>query len=235
MRWGRLLVENHRGALVPRVLGIALAIDAVVWTVVVATFEGVQWPHLVGLRDRAVASAHAAGAVDVVDVHLPGNDAAAARNWGLSKVATEWVVYLDADDELEAGYLDAMAAGSADVRAPAVRYVEGRSASTPKLPRVAGHTHDCIADCLPWGNWLIVGSMVRADMVRQVGGWRDFAWSEDWDLWLRCHLAGATFEAIPAAIYRAHIHKRSRNRAPDRAARLEAHRAIAAANGVPIP
>ena len=41
MRWGRLLVENHRGALVPRVLGIALAIDAVVWTVVVATFADV--------------------------------------------------------------------------------------------------------------------------------------------------------------------------------------------------
>src|SRR6185503_9614109 len=41
VRWGRLLVENHRGALVPRVLGIALAIDAVVWTVVVATFADV--------------------------------------------------------------------------------------------------------------------------------------------------------------------------------------------------
>ena len=52
MRWGRLLVENHRGALVPRVLGIALAIDAVVWTVVVATFADVGaagWGALAGL------------------------------------------------------------------------------------------------------------------------------------------------------------------------------------------
>lgn len=37
MRWGRLLVENHRGILVPRVLGIALALDAFVWTLVSAS------------------------------------------------------------------------------------------------------------------------------------------------------------------------------------------------------
>jgi len=52
MRWGRLLVENHRGVPVPRVLGIALAIDAVVWTLVVATITDVGvagWGALGGL------------------------------------------------------------------------------------------------------------------------------------------------------------------------------------------
>ncbi|HEU4832029.1 MAG TPA: hypothetical protein VFU18_04910 [Actinomycetota bacterium] len=52
MRWGRLLVENHRGVPVPRVLGIALAIDAVVWTLVVATFQDIGaagWGALAGL------------------------------------------------------------------------------------------------------------------------------------------------------------------------------------------
>jgi hypothetical protein len=52
MRWGRLLVENHRGVPVPRVLGIALAIDAVVWTLVVATIEEIGaagWGALAGL------------------------------------------------------------------------------------------------------------------------------------------------------------------------------------------
>ena len=52
MRWGRLLVENHRGVPVPRVLGIALAIDAVVWTIVVATIREVGaagWGALAGL------------------------------------------------------------------------------------------------------------------------------------------------------------------------------------------
>jgi UDP-N-acetylmuramyl pentapeptide phosphotransferase/UDP-N-acetylglucosamine-1-phosphate transferase len=52
MRWRRLLVENHRGVPVPRVLGIALAIDAVVWTLVVATIREVGaagWGALAGL------------------------------------------------------------------------------------------------------------------------------------------------------------------------------------------
>lgn len=52
MRWGRLLVENHRGVLVPRVLGIGLAADAVVWTLVVATIERVGaagWGALAGM------------------------------------------------------------------------------------------------------------------------------------------------------------------------------------------
>lgn len=52
MRWGRLLVENHHGVLVPRILGVALAVDAVVWTLVVATIEDVGaagWGALGGL------------------------------------------------------------------------------------------------------------------------------------------------------------------------------------------
>jgi UDP-GlcNAc:undecaprenyl-phosphate GlcNAc-1-phosphate transferase len=52
MRWGRLLVENHRGVPVPRVLGIALAVDALVGTAVVATVEHVGaagWGSLAGM------------------------------------------------------------------------------------------------------------------------------------------------------------------------------------------
>ncbi len=52
MRWGRLLVENHRGVLVPRILGIALALDAVIWTVayaIVAETGTAGWGALAGL------------------------------------------------------------------------------------------------------------------------------------------------------------------------------------------
>lgn len=47
-----MLVENHRGVLVPRVLGIALAADALVWTLVVVTIEQVGaagWGALAGM------------------------------------------------------------------------------------------------------------------------------------------------------------------------------------------
>jgi hypothetical protein len=52
VRWGRLLVQNHRGMPVPRVLGIALAIDGAVWTVgyaIVAETGASGWSCLAGL------------------------------------------------------------------------------------------------------------------------------------------------------------------------------------------
>jgi hypothetical protein len=102
------------------------------------------------------------------------------------------------------------------------------------MPRVAGHTHThaCAAGCLTEGNWLVIGALARAELLRQIGGWRDWPVYEDWDLWLRCHLAGASIEAIPAAVYRAHVRPDSRNRAAPLEQRLTTHRAIEAANGL---
>lgn len=196
-------------------------------TVVVATYGDQSWADLA--QRRAIPSAQAKV------IHEHGANLHDARNAGLWMVDTEWVCFLDADDELEPGYFDAMASGTADVRAPAVRYVRRNRPARPSVPRVAGHQHHCEADCLRDGNWLVVGSLVRAEQARWVGGFRDFEWSEDWDLWVRLWQAGATFEAIPAAIYRAHVRPDSRNRAPDRAVKLAQHQAIARANGLPVP
>lgn len=201
-------------------------------TVAIGTYGPESWVRLA--EQRAIPSARALG-VPVVHHH----DATLhdARNGALALVDTAWVVHLDADDELEPGYLDAMATGAADVRAPSVRYIHGRrppSAAPARMPTVSGHDHQCEAACLAWGNWLVVGAMVRADLAR-AAGWRDWPWSEDWDLWVRIWQAGATVEAIPAAVYRAHVRHNSRNRSVRGADRLEAHRAIARANGLPIP
>ena len=211
-------------------------------TVAVATYGGASW---IGLAERrAIPSATAQG-VPVVHVHA--NTLLAARNQCLDQVTTEWIVHLDADDELELGYVAAMATGIADVRAPSVRYVQhlprltsgrGQRSVRPspvRVPTVAGHTHTCQPECLAYGNWIVVGAAARVDVLRKVGGWRDFPWSEDWDLWARCWLAGATIEPIPSAIYRAYVRRDSRNRSATRDERLAAHRAIATANGLPIP
>jgi glycosyltransferase involved in cell wall biosynthesis len=197
-------------------------------TVVVATYGEDSWCQLA--ESRALPSV---GGTKAILVHH--DNLHAARNRGLDLVETEWVSFLDADDELEAGYFDAMAKGTADVRAPAVRYVEGARRHRPRVPTVAGHSHVCAADCLSFGNWLVIGSTVRTELLRRIGGFRDFPWSEDWDLWVRCRAAGATFEAVPDAIYRAHVRRDSRNRGPAREAKLDAHRAIARANGLPVP
>ena len=193
-------------------------------TVVIGTFGHRQWMQT---ARRAIASAEA---LDLPVIHHHGFDLAEARNQALSRVETEWVVHLDADDELEPGFVEAIEAGTADLRAPSVRYVRAGRERTPWMPQVAGHTHACEAECLRDGNWLVVGTVVRAELVRDVGAWREWPVYEDWDLWQRCWLAGASIEAIPDAIYRAHVRPDSRNRAPSMEAKNEVHRQIIAAN-----
>lgn len=197
-------------------------------TVVVGTYGDPSWPALAA--SRAVPSAQALG-VPVVHVHA--DTLHDARNQGLAQVTTEWVVHLDADDELEPGYMDAVAAGRGDVRAPSVRYVTAAGHRPPAvMPRVAGHAHTCTQTCLTQGNWLVVGAAARTSLLRDVGGWRDWPVYEDWDLWLRCHLAGAAVDAVPQAVYRAYVRRGSRNRAPSIAVKNAAHRAIEEANGL---
>jgi len=198
-------------------------------TIVIGTFGEEDWRRLA--VTRAIPSAQAEGC-RVVHVHA--DTLHEARNGAVAQVTTPWVVHLDADDELEPGYLDGMnSRGFGDVRAPMVRYVNrGHTTSTPAFPRVYGHSHECTGECLQSGNWIVVGAAVRTHLVREVGGWRDFVWSEDWDLWLRCHLAGAKIVATRSAIYRAHVRPHSRNRGVSHAVKMATHRAIEAANGI---
>lgn len=200
-------------------------------TVLIGTFGDDGWKQLA--QDRAIPSAQALGCRVV---HAHAETLHGARNAALDQADTPWVIHLDADDELERGYIAGMGSVAGDVRAPLVRYMQrGRPISRPRFPRVAGHSHECGGECLPFGNWIVVGAAVRADLVRQIGGWRDFPWSEDWDVWLRCYRAGATVTSTRAAVYRAHVRMNSRNRSGTGEEKLAAHRAIAKANGVPIP
>lgn len=190
-------------------------------TVVVATFGARQWLDLA--VERATRSAEAQG-VPVIYVH--GLTLRGARNAGLAQVETDHVVFLDADDELSPGYLEALSAGTADIRVPSVVYVRDGHREPPVMPRVVGHHHACTADCLPEGNWIVIGAMARTELLRGIGGFEDFSWCEDWACWARCSTAGATFEAIPAAQYIAHVRDDSRNRAATGQAKAAAYQQI---------
>lgn len=192
-------------------------------TVTVATYGEDSWRRLA--VQRAVPSARL---LHIPVIHVHGDTLHGSRNAALAQVETEWVINLDGDDELEPGYIDAMDTGTADVRAPAVRYVRNNRPRGPAaVPHVWGHDHHaCVGHCLPEGNWLVIGACVRTDLLRETGGWHDYAWSEDWATWLRCHYAGATFEAIPSAVYRAHTRSGSRNRGQLQSVRLESHERI---------
>ncbi len=42
--------------------------------------------------------------------------------------------------------------------------------------------------------------MIRRSWLERVGGYQDHGWPEDYDLWLRMHLAGASFAKVPEVL-----------------------------------
>ena len=202
------------------------------FTICIGTFGSFEWEDLA--HERAVPSAQAQG-VPVVAVH--SGTLAEARNACLERAETEFVIHLDADDELEPGYIEAMAASTGDVRVPRVScYRDGTPIAggvfMPFINRRHRRTHDCEADCLRFGSWIVVGAAVRKRLVEEVGGWREWDAYEDFDLWQRCWLAGAEIVRTPDALYRQHLRDGSRNHflSPERM--NEIHEEIEQANGV---
>lgn len=198
-------------------------------TICVGTYGDPEYVHMA--YKRPVETALQLG---VPFVHVHGKTLHDARNAALDAARTPWVCFVDADDELDRRFLERIELGTADIRVPAVKYIG--TGQAPYVPRVVGHEHHfCEPQCLEFGNYIVVGAVARASVLRGVGGFRDFPMYEDYDLWVRCWKAGATIETIPGATYIAHVRKDSRNRAPDQAEKLRVHQLIAAANGLPVP
>lgn len=201
-------------------------------TVCIGTFGDSSW---VDLANEVAIPSLKKLEVPYIHIHIHGPSLHVARNDCLTGVTTRYVCFLDADDELEHKFFDHIAKSDADLRVPSVRYVRNKFDQGVRMPKVAGHRHDCTADCLAEGNWMVIGTVAPTRMLREVGGFRDFPMYEDWDLWVRCWQAGATIEAVPRAVYRAHVRRDSRNREPDQRIKNATHRAIAFANGLMSP
>ena len=167
--------------------------------IAVCTYGSQEWRDLAD--QRAVPSAEAQG-VPVMRCHA--ETLAESRNWALEICDAEFLIYVDADDQIEEGYVEAMLAGQGDVRAPSVRRVkaDGRAKRRTYMPRVWNHTHECRGDCLPLGNWVTLGALCRVDLLKEAGGWQDEPIYEDWSLWLRCWKAGGDIQPCPDAVYR---------------------------------
>lgn len=176
-------------------------------TVIVATYGSDEW------RDLGSDTALAHGAA-----HWHGDTLAQARNAAAGAADTEWLVYLDADDELSGGYIDAMAAADGDLRAPALHLVYPDRIVVPDLAsRDIERTNPCC-----------IGTAIRRDMFLAVGGFPELPGWEDWALFLRAYRRGATITHVPDAVYQAHVRQGSRNQTvPDAAALYQRIRATA--------
>lgn len=169
---------------------------------IVATYGDQSYIDLA--RERALPSVAAQDVpVDLLTMH--GTDLRSARNRGGFIAHTEWLIFLDADDELAPGYIRAMLEAEGDMRYPAVQYVRPDAVEEPRLlPEKP----------IERGNWMVIGTMIRTEAFGDVGGFADYPFYEDWDLWWRMIEQGAKTEPVPEAVYRVHLNGNGRNLGP---------------------
>jgi len=152
-------------------------------TVVVGTYGDRSWA---ARARRAVRSAE--GQAETIHVH--GATLADARNTGASRAAGDRLIFLDADDRLAPGYIEAVETVDADLVQTAISYAD----ADPVM---------LATDDMTRRNYLHVGTAVNSRLFETVGGFHEWACYEDWELWLRILAAGATVGQAPAAVYHA--------------------------------
>ena len=167
--------------------------------IIVATYgDDPKWD---ALANRAVESTHGQGA-KVLRIH--GDTLASARNEAAQYANSNWLIFLDADDELSPGYVVAMLkAGEGDIRKPStLGVVNGKEDDYPVMIPKRN---------LRAANHIVIGAMVRCDLFRAVGGFRELSALEDWDLFQRMVLAGGVVTEVCDAVYRVHVNGDGRN------------------------
>lgn len=159
------------------------------------------------LAERAVKSAYLQTTPATAVVRSHGANLGHARNMGGLQSKSKWLIFLDADDELDIRYVEHMmdAVGDADLYQPSTLGItDGVEDDYPVLipPKQS----------FMEGNHLIIGTMIRKELFVEAGAFDpELPVLEDWDLWIRCALAGGTIKEVPEAIYRVHVRPQSRN------------------------
>jgi len=166
-----------------------------------------------------------------IRVHEKNMSLAQVRNYGLSKVETDYVVFLDADDNLSPDYFNDVTP-TTDVTVTSVSY----NGNTPSIPLVWAHEYipamrhqgACEATCLLDGNYIHIGAIIRTEAIRAVGGFDEYPVYEDWALWLKMQQNGATFANHPESIYLAAVRESPghRNKSLPRVERNKIHEQI---------
>jgi glycosyltransferase involved in cell wall biosynthesis len=134
----------------------------------------------------------------IVEFDAHGKGAAVTRNWALAKVQTDWVAFLDSDDEFKPIHLRACFRHAG---------LTGADVVYPGYNTVGEDPIGCFGmpfdgDLLRGRNYIPVTTLCRTDLVRKVGGFQPHPDEngdpcEDWGLWLALLDAGAVFSHLP--------------------------------------
>ncbi len=192
------------------------------FSIIIASYGTDRWKRL-GDR-RAYPSAEAQHAHEIIRLHEPNGTIAFVRNRAAVRATGDWLVFLDADDQLAPGYIHAMTEFAADnsLLTPRVQYVtkSSRRQEPPKFwPEVP----------LSTANWMVIGTAIPRTLFHQIGGFddrEDYGAYEDYALWIKATKAGATPVKVPDAVYIAHYEQNSRHREPPHDVRAMWHYAI---------
>lgn len=178
-------------------------------SIIITTYGADHWPIIA--EERAYPSAIKQDAHQVILHHEPGLEIGPARNAAARQATGEWLLFLDADDELEDGYVSHMIEAACTkgrpepaLLQPSVCYVrKGHKGPVTLIPE-----KDLSSD-----NYLVIGTVLRRSLFTQVGGFNDYPHGfEDWSLWAKCWKAGARVFPVPQAVYYAHINPQSKHR-----------------------
>lgn len=205
--------KRRRGTTNPRRLTV---------TVVVPTIPGRE-----SLFERAMASVRAQTRFPdrvVAEFDAERTGAAAARNRGLERVTTDVVAWLDDDDELMPHHVSACVRvleqdPTVDLVYPAPKVIGGPDPTAVtyqgqlRLPWGVRFGREQEAHLRRQGSFIPMTHVVRTDLVRKIGGFRDGYRledgryrGEDEDYLIRLLDAGAHFEHLDRVTWRWYSH-----------------------------
>lgn len=178
------------------------------FSVAVGTYGDGCWAEL---AQKAVASAWEQTVKPLDVVHVHGQSLDKARNSAVHTAMGEWIINLDADDELDPGYIEAMTARVNELPdgdfllQPATLgiYADGREDDYP----VVIPAKPSILE----GNWMVIGTSMRRSQFLRLGGFVALPAWEDWHLMIRAVGDGAVPVTVPGAVYRVFVREGSRN------------------------
>lgn len=167
----------------------------------------------------------------LIEMHHDSGMLHEVRNAAAAAARTDAIIFLDADDELDPGYVEAMMAGTGDIRYPLVqRLCEETGQWIDKAPRAFPKKTILLA------NFLVVSSMMPRETFLAAGGFEDYPALEDWSLFInliqRWHLKP---ELCPGAILHYHVRADGRNQIDTiTAAKIQKHIRKQAQERLPI-
>lgn len=169
-------------------------------TILIGTFGSIDWANAGAAKAQylRVKFPH------IPVLHLHGDALHTTRNALAERAKTEWLCFVDADDDLSYDYFVNMDRFSdkGDLLAPMVLWLDGDMPSVP----VSLASRD-----MEVSNQCVIGTMIRKQMFFDVGGFEDWRAWEDWALFLTAYRQGAKIFHNPLSLYIAHVNPNSRN------------------------